>query len=548
MADDDVPPNEMPADDSTFNRTKSTAKSKYNRSNRVSEHLGKNWRRNLVNDGTVLGGLRKMKEALAKKTDPDQSAGPWRNSICGKFSYYNDFAFRLPIWNLIHPFLSYNTEHLVWSQISVFLINIGIVIGLVLALVCTFYSAVTEADMTSAEVRFGYGKPGQNFTTPWDLNQCESIVHNGNTYDVCSRGAFQGTVDINGTKQSGTCEYPCFQPRAIDPDGTFMPGTYAEWWYDNGGEGDEAMSIAAQFSYSCIVSTCFLTSALLATVLILAVSPTNTFLDETNVYSFSNAAVLRTYTFWIKLLILFILFLTVFGTLFFFDAIKYVVYVKYTDKYIEKHGTDPGFLSLDAESTYTYVTSVLYLVLYLPMIIMLLCLSKGFHSVYCYPFTPYGSRFRVAGTKAYYLLRSCVPETEKDAPYDPQAYRLRQVTILSEFLRKEVGLPSTHMTIAGGPRSLAYDVFLSTAGGLDATEAEIIANSLIDVHIDSKQALLRIVADEDTKGWLGEIPGISKGAATILISRLEKIAAKKDAKKGDSSYAGFDEPDTTESK
>ena len=89
-----------------------------------------------------------------------------------------------------------------------------------------------------------------------------------------------------------------------------------------------------------------------------------------------------------------------------------------------------------------------------------------------------------------------------------------------------VGLPTTRMIRGGGPSKKAYDVFLSTASGVPAMEAEVIAHALIDQHIDSQEAL-RCIAGVYKDGSpftlvdetiLGEIPGIPPGAATAIIS------------------------------
>lgn len=57
------------------------------------------------------------------------------------------------------------------------------------------------------------------------------------------------------------------------------------------------------------------------------------------------------------------------------------------------------------------------------------------------------------------------------------------MTLLSDFLRKEVGLPSTYQLVASGPRDLCYDIFLSTAGGIPAMEAEVKITGIYSMNL-----------------------------------------------------------------
>ena len=97
------------------------------------------------------------------------NTGPNHNRYLG-FGHFNDILFRVPFYNLLHPFLCLNADQMLWSQFSVFLNNIGVVLALILALVCTFYSAVGYSEIQSADTRFDFGMEGTYLRTPWDQN------------------------------------------------------------------------------------------------------------------------------------------------------------------------------------------------------------------------------------------------------------------------------------------------------------------------------------------------------------------------------------------
>ena len=277
--------------------------------------------------------------------------GPDFNSIFG-YKYYNDLFYRIPIYNLVHPFLSTTTDHLYWSQISLFLNNVGLVLALILALACTFYSAVGHTEMMSTEVRFSFGiDPAGPFAesvgnlpgyllTPWDQNfnvsdgppTMEGVVK-------CSHPAAAIPPCILGEDLTGKCAFPCFQQRAVDQDNTMVSGAYAKWWYERGGENREGrdQSPVAGFNKACINSVGYLTTGLLATVLGLAIAPANPFLgeDNDNTHSQANAIVMYAYTFWMKMYVLIIIFFSVLGFFYFLDTVKFIVYIKFTDEFIE---------------------------------------------------------------------------------------------------------------------------------------------------------------------------------------------------------------------
>merc|ERR1712232_1227884 len=55
------------------------------------------------------------------------------------------------------------------------------------------------------------------------------------------------------------------------------------------------------------------------------------------------------------------------------------------------------------------------------------------------------------------------------------------------------------MTLGAGPYHLAYDTFLSVAGGVPAMEAELVAEALINAHIDSEHMLCEMILSDSDK-------------------------------------------------
>ena len=49
--------------------------------------------------------------------------------------YFNSAWYRVPYYNLLHPFITVENDTMLWSQIDVFLQNAGIVLALILSLV-----------------------------------------------------------------------------------------------------------------------------------------------------------------------------------------------------------------------------------------------------------------------------------------------------------------------------------------------------------------------------------------------------------------------------
>ena len=183
------------------------------------------------------------------------------------------------------------------------------------------------------------------------------------------------------------------------------------------------------------------------------------------------------------------------------------------------------------------------------------------YAAYCFPLRPYGTYLELTTKHGYFgsLFRTCFPfcfakdeapqrqnsnvvYKAKDGqaePVEPEtsytAYRLKQTHLLTEFLVKEVKLPHTWQAYGSGPRDLAYDVFLSVAGGQPAMEAEIVANALIDNHIDSKYILWEMVKhakNDGEEGDEGQLPQALHdvfAANTAIQTLKEKIELSEEA-------------------
>jgi len=235
---------------------------------------------------------------------------------------------------------------------------------------------------------------------------------------------------------------------------------------------------------------------------------------------------------------MYVLVIVLFGVIGFFyfaESLKYMVYIKFSDQWIEENweDIDADRSIFDSASTYGYVQSCVWAGIYFPIFVMGIFISKGQHSAYTFPMRPHGTflgittRYSWAGDfvrRFLCFLCFSAKDSADDAEHmddDYEAYRMKQVHALTHFLVNKVHLPHTWQVHGSGPRGLAYDMFLTTAAGQNTMSAEVVANALVDVHIDSEEILLEMARDNELKTWIGEVPGISMGAAMHIIRYLQ---------------------------
>lgn len=124
-----------------------------------------------------------------------------------RLGFYNSIFYQVPIVNLFWAFVDGSMEPPAWSQIDAFMQNMSIVSALILALVCTFHSAVSYEEMNNVDNRFKK-LPG---------------------------------ADPYGPREVGDL---------------FVTGNYSKWWWTEKGQGGQ--SPTERFNYECMLATAFL--------------------------------------------------------------------------------------------------------------------------------------------------------------------------------------------------------------------------------------------------------------------------------------------------
>lgn len=159
--------------------------------------------------------------------------------------------------NLFWMFLDESRDPPEWIQYTGLLNVLAITMALVLALVCTFYSALDYDEMARAQLRYSWGADDKQplvYANPLCLSGAGFSFEDANVTDRA-----QNCVDFfNNQNSSNTefsrfttsnwkvpdptstnplmrsypyCEYPCFDARPIDDSGALVSGNYSFWWY-----------------------------------------------------------------------------------------------------------------------------------------------------------------------------------------------------------------------------------------------------------------------------------------------------------------------------
>ena len=94
--------------------------------------------------------------------------------------------------------------------------------------------------------------------------------------------------------------------------------------------------------------------------------------------------VMGVYFAWFKYVLVAAVMLSVIGLVYFFYSVKYMVYIKYPDAYIELHGQSKPYLSMDSVNVYGYVEDMVFYIIWLPAGVLALIASKAQHHAYTY--------------------------------------------------------------------------------------------------------------------------------------------------------------------
>ena len=194
------------------------------------------------------------------------------------------------------------------------------------------------------------------------------------------------------------------------------------------------------------------------------------------------------YFFWLRFPVLVSIIFVVGGLLVFFLSLPFLVYIKFSDPFIERNGRNHEFFQID--NPYGYTDWFINLGMWIPIFVLLMVASKAQHSAYMYPSKPYSN--------------------EAKTQIDDKLFRYEAVNQLAAFLSYGCGLPSTHAYRPMGPSNNVTDVFLSTAAGIPAPEAEVVAHILVDAGIDSWKVRRDVINVDAT--WVRDLPGMSVGA------------------------------------
>ena len=133
-----------------------------------------------------------------------------------------------------------------------------------------------------------------------------------------------------------------------------------------------------EFANFSTLSAAFLSTSLLLSILVLAAGSSNTFAkeQETGGMAYQYRSVARAYLYWVRFVNLGTIFFTIFGTIFFVQSLKAMVYVKYTDSLVEVDGYSQAFgFYFKADSPYTFVNSATIWLCYVPITFSAIVLS-----------------------------------------------------------------------------------------------------------------------------------------------------------------------------
>lgn len=207
------------------------------------------------------------------------------------------------------------------------------------------------------------------------------------------------------------CQIPCFQDRPIDGDGTLASGGYAMWWHFNRYNSDDGKRFNApgiighpfdaskpieltdwyspidMYNADAAASAMLLSLALLLSVVVLVAGAPNTFAhSEKTGRQFST--VMRTFMWWVRWVLALIMGATILGVFLYFQCLKDMVFLKFSDDTIERTGDWGGWLLSGPESTYGWSSTSIIWLCYAPLAIGFLMVSLGQRAAYQYPRNP----------------------------------------------------------------------------------------------------------------------------------------------------------------
>lgn len=311
--------------------------------------------------------------------------------VVNRLGYYNKIWYQVPLVNLFWAFVDDSMEPPAWSQIDAFMQNMSIVSALILALVCTFHSAVSFEEMTNVDDRY------KKLTTG--------------------------------------------DPYAARPVGDlYVTGNYARWWWTEKGDGD--LTPTERFNYECMLATAFLCLCLMLSVLVLATGSTSPIArPSAHTKGHQYRTVMRAYMKYVQVLIFLTLVAAVIGIIFFFQIMKMLVYIKFPDQMVAATASYGTLFVEGPETPSGFVNTAITWACYIPTLIFALCLSAGQRAAYCYPIKPVtvlsdglndrAIRANARAVLTKFLGRCGLPKSEDSSGGDSSVDGARQHTFLS---------------------------------------------------------------------------------------------------------------------
>lgn len=485
-----------------------------------------------------------------------------------------NFLFQIPGVNLVWTFLDWEIDAPSWAQVATMLDTFLFVLALCIALNCTYLTAITFQEMRGADARFEFGgfngatwegnwsfvlpaaekKKFENMndlanpnilqsgdynattedisftwgvvTNPWTISApwTSNATHAQTTCNPASVYTSPQNVTITQDKCMYTvsCDYPCFYGRYVPDIGKIENHFYAMW---AAGNSKGASPMSTQFSAMLNVSNSFLFCSLFLAIFLRSLGAPNIFFagDPRVIEGHQYRTVATSYFFWARWNLLVMIFTAVIGVVTFIETTKLYTYVKMPDTFLEQNRASFEWLTLGPpdESPFNIAQAYVLNFFYIPMAIGFFFLAMGQRAAYLYPITS------VASLSSKHMVK--------------KRYKLQKD--MATFLIVECGLPSSIGSKGGlkpGPPASIWSkltqpkkqrlynvlgregVYLTGAGGLPATEAEVVADILIDAGFTHPEDLIEL----KLHGLMSELyglPGMHAAAANYITTWLEQV-------------------------
>lgn len=529
---------------------------------------------------------------------------------CYKEGYQQDnFAsciFIIPGVNLIWTFIDTEIDPPSWDQICRMLDTFAIVVALSLALASTFLTTITFEEMRGANSRFahyGFNSETQAWDTDWTITVPHSQTENYNELNTLANaytdanndkafsfpgsdeaftpvanpwslsapfpdprapGPCEDDLRAGGELPSNTkcmvnvtCAAPCFYDRYVADYKWIDSKYYGMWQY---GQADKAATpLSSQFSRDINTSCGFLVTSLFLTVVVLALGSPNIFFrngnrkingyfrgGNENSEGHQYRTIARAYFYWVRWVILAIVLFALVGIVFFFEAQKFLTYMKYTDWYLEQNRGKSIFNSSPPpDATYSQAQSYLAIYFYLATFVGFVLISTGHRAAYMYPIN---SRSNMSDVKNQTKRLALRMDLIKFLHFECNIYshtfqchdskdglkhsRFGPKIAMSDMWRGSQSVSndpsnnrdplSTHQIAL----ELRRGVYGSGAGGVAATDAEVVADVLIDNAFLVPEDLLELQT-LGIQSVLYELPGIHFSVVGLIISACRRMVDDK---------------------